>query len=76
MAKFINKKGDSGMASLDLFSEIAELKTQVEKLKCCGNCQHIYESISGDYCRINLDDDGRRTSTSPSTKCMNWESGK
>lgn len=31
---------------LKLKKEVAELKQQIEKMRCCGNCKHIYKDCA------------------------------
>ena len=47
------------------FKRIAELEAQIEKMKCCGNCIHLYEGTyhNGYRCK-----DHARESV-----CDNWE---
>ena len=47
--------------------EIAELKAQIEKMKCCGMCKHYSMSFIPYWCTKN------NTSPHCTSKCDKWE---
>jgi hypothetical protein len=62
--------------TIELIAEVERLQKMVEKMECCGNCQHIYESICCNNCRIQLNEAGRPMETCASHVCYKWESGE
>ena len=53
---------------LEYLDKIRKLADQIEKMKCCGNCQHVRVGRDQDlYCYC----DGY--TVSHNTSCTNWE---
>lgn len=51
-----------------LDNEINFLKTTIEKMKCCGNCEHILHSVHGDIsCKLDSE------LTLPGGSCDDWK---
>ena len=45
-----------GFQTVDFEKENEQLKAQIEKMKCCGNCCHCGTNYDCDYCSDHFDE--------------------